>query len=55
LIRKLRDFTLGTAVLVEIIVVMCLCEVDILEEEIVTKHSKEYRPIDWLDISGRSI
>jgi hypothetical protein len=37
------------------IVVMCLCEVDILEEEIVTKHSKEYRIIDWLDKSGRNI
>jgi hypothetical protein len=38
LIRKLGDSPLGTAVLVEIIVVICRSEVDILEEEIVTKH-----------------
>jgi hypothetical protein len=30
-------------------------ESDMLEEEIITKHSKGYRPIEWLDISGRSI
>jgi hypothetical protein len=55
LIRKLRDFTLGTAVLVEILVVICLCENGMLEEEIITKHSKENSSIDWLDVSGRSI